>query len=161
MALFCKVHSFKHIAVKQNTPNISLFILKIKMYKGCNNADSHCNHFVPLQVSSGQGAATTCHMVWLFPKHLWMNRNGPRGCQQDAHSWTFTTTRPVERLAASTVVILLPVAIGTVLQFTCLSFLGHPSQHAGGVQVSWRLWVLRVENLLEGHASVQTCRRCA
>lgn len=37
-------------------------------------------------------------MVWLSPKHLWMNQNEPRGCQRGDHSWTSITTRLAERL---------------------------------------------------------------
>jgi len=52
------------------------------------------------QVSSGQGAVTTCPTVWLSPKHLWMNQNEPRGFRLGARSWTSTITRPAERLTS-------------------------------------------------------------
>lgn len=63
-------------------------------FQGCNNAGSTGPLSVCLlQVSSGQGVVTTCPMVWLFPKHLWMNQNEQKGCQQGDHLWISTTTR--------------------------------------------------------------------
>lgn len=44
---------------------------------------------------------------------------------------------------------------------TCAAPPGHPPQHAGWVQVSWRVWILRAENLLEGDASIQAGWHCA
>lgn len=58
-------------------------------------------HNLSPQVSSGQGAVTTCPTAWLSPKHLWMNQNVPKGCRRGDHSWTSITTRLVERLAVA------------------------------------------------------------
>lgn len=62
---------------------------------------------VSFQVFSGQGVVTTCPMVWLSPKHLWMNQSEAKGCPQGARSWTFTIMRPVERLPTKTIIFTI------------------------------------------------------